>query len=781
MVGRRILRKARIREIIRNYKSFLSIILIATLCVALFTGLFANYRNFQIRVNDFYEETSMADYFITTNSHDTEDIVNLKREILEIKEIEERIYLPLQYESHTFTLIGVDEDSKISVPLITEGERGVLVSPAFLTNMNCAVGDKITLSFPIELNLSLTTGMVQTGKEDYLSKNKLNLTFTITGVMQHPENVERNSLYSGLLYMSKDCFIQSIYSELDNTYIPAVAALVKEKIKLTDFLNQIVILSDALISDEINSYFIHKDTSNLLSSLTRDSFPTNSSIEMDVIQAKQLLFVFPLVFYLVGVLVIITSLKELIHKERRNIGILSALGFSKAEIIMHYSLISIILVSIGSLAGVLIGPAVIPGIMGRKYNVLYNLPAGNVPIVYVEYLYFFIIIVAVSILSAILVSFKEVNRTPAVILRNDDKKGLRHTRSTSVRKAILPLKMSLRSMKINLVRSCMVLIGVLGCSALLVCGFGIDDTLTYSVDRETKDLIRYDLMAGFDKELPVLKENIEYIDLFEKHSVIALNGNKSYNTSVYIFEATPHIFKPFIPEEGCMISKRLSEDLKLSIGDTIEYIYNNEAIRLEIKSVEEMSFTSGIFIRSASDIQPNYAYITLVDKTKTEAFKDELLSLGATSVMTNDELSVQADNILSGIRGITLTVKVFAVLLALVVIYNLAQLNYKERMRDIATLKVLGFGKFEIAQTLLYELTALTMVGSVLGMFLGKPLLVLLLKINQTSRFTYIYHIRLSSYGIAIVLTLVISIIINLFITKLSDRIQMVESLKSVE
>lgn len=781
MVGRRILRKARIREVIRNYKSFLSIILIAALCVALFTGLFANYKNFEIKVNRFYDETSMADYFITTKSYDAEDAVNLKREISEIRKIEERIYLPLQHENRTFTLIGADENSEISVPIITEGERGVLVSPAFLTNMDCKIGDRITLFLPLELEIPIYPGMVQTGKSDYLSDNKLNLTFTITGVMQHPENIERNSLYSGLIYMSKDCFMQSIYTELEETYVSTVAERVKDGISLTDFVNQLVILSDDSISDEINSYFIHKDTSNLLSNLARDSFPTNSSIEMDVLQAKQLLFVFPLVFYLVGVLVIITSLKELIHKERKNIGILSALGFSKSEIIMHYSLIAIILVSIGSLAGVLIGPAIIPGIMGRKYNVLYNLPAGNVPFAYVEYLYFFIIIVAVSILSAILVSFKEVNRTPAVILRNNDKKGLRNTKGTSSGKGILPLKMSLRSMRINVVRSCMVLIGVLGCSALLVCGFGIDDTLTYSVDKETKELICYDLMASFDHEPSVPKENIEYIDIFEKHSVIALNGNKSYNTSVYIFEASPHIFKPFIPEEGCMISKRLSEDLKLNIGDTIEYIYNNEAIRLEIKAVEEMSFTSGIFIRHASDIQANSAYITLIDKTKTEAFKDELLGLGATSVMTNAELSTQADNILSGIRGITLTVKVFAVLLALVVIYNLAQLNYKERMRDIATLKVLGFGKLEIAQTLLYELTALTLVGSVLGMFLGKPLLVLLLRINQTSRFTYIYHISLSSYAIAIVLTLVISIIINLFITKLSDRIQMVESLKSVE
>ncbi len=783
MVGKRVLHKARIREIARNYKSFLSIILIAVLCVALFTGLFANYKNFEIKVNKFYETTNMADYFITTKAYDAKDIEALQNEISDIKEIEERVYLPLQYDNKTFTLIGVDEDSKISKPILKEGNSGILVSPTFIQSMNCQIGDTVVLSFPMEFNQSIPPMLVKPSMDDYLSNQQVNLTFTIDGIMQHPEDIERNSLYSGLIYMTKEELMESIFKTLDYTYQEPIVTLVKNSLSIDKFINQILITSNQNISEEINQYFIQKKNSNLLSSLARDAFPTNSSIEMDVLQAKQLLFVFPLVFYLVGVLVIITSLKEFIHKERKNIGLFSALGFSKFEIIRHYSYIAISLVSIGSLLGVIIGPILIPNIMGRKYNVLYNLPNTKLPIFYVEYLYCFLIIVGISILSSILVSFKEVNKTPAVILRNDEKKYLKNTKNKAPRKAFLPLKMSFRSMRLNLVRSFMVLIGVLGCSSLLVCGFGIDDTLNYSVEKETKDLICYDLMVSYSDNIDFNFDGIQNIDKYQKLSIIALNQGKSYNTSIYIFENNREIFKPEIPKNGCMISKRLAEDLNLSIGDNIEYIYDNESIRLEIHNIEEMPFTSGIFINSEEypDFQSNGAYITLKDKNDILSYKEALLSLGATSVMTNEELTNQVDNILSGIRGITLTVKVFAVLLALVVIYNLAQLNYKERIRDIATLKVLGFGKFEIAQTLLYELTTLTLIGSILGMFLGKPLLVLLLRINQTSRFTYIYHISIPSYGIAIILTLIISIIINLIITKLSDKIEMVESLKSVE
>lgn len=768
MVGKKVLRKARLREIVGNYKSFLSIILIAALCVALFTGLYANYKNFEIRVDEFYEKTNMADYFVTTKSYDKDDLDSMKSQIKGITAIEKRIYYPLQKDSKNITLIAVEDDSKICKPIIEEGEEGVLVSPTFISSMNCSIGDSFVI--PLE-------------SDDYAIAIKLELEFKISGIMNHPEDVEKNSVSQGLMYMPIATLKSAVEESIHKTYSPMVASMILSQLDIFSFVNQYVMTSNTDISEDLNTFFISKEESNLLSSLARDSFPTNSSIEMDVVQAKQLLFVFPVVFYLVGVLVIITSLKELIQKERKNIGLFSAIGFSKREIIMHYSYISIILVSIGAILGLLIGPALIPNIMGSKYNVLYNLPKIGVPVFYMAYVYCFILIVGVSILSSILVSYKEVNRNPAAILRNDTRKSLKHSRGKNHKKALLPLKMSFRSMRLNLARSFMVLIGVLGCSALLVCGFGIDDTLDHSVEEETKNLIAYDLMLNYSSPISLDSYDIEAIDAYEHRTVIALHDGKSYSTSIYIFEEDRQIFKPTIPESGCMISKRIAEDLNLNIGDTVSYIYNNDSFDVVVEEIQELSFTSGIFISALGyeGYQANASYITLKDKSQCAEVKASLLEEGASSVITADELDEQADNILSGIRGITLTVKVFAILLALVVIYNLAQLNYKERIRDIATLKVLGFGKLEIAQTLLYELTALTLVGSILGMLLGKPLLVLLLKINQTARFTYIYYISIPSYIIAIVLTLVISIIINLFITKLSDKIQMVESLKSVE
>ena len=129
----------------------------------------------------------------------------------------------------------------------------------------------------------------------------------------------------------------------------------------------------------------------------------------------------------------------------------------------------------------------------------------------------------------------------------------------------------------------------------------------------------------------------------------------------------------------------------------------------------------------------------------------------------------------------TLAVKVFAILLAIVVLYNLSLLNYKERARDIATMKVLGFSRFEISSSLLIESLTLTIIGVTLGMFLGFPMEILVLIVNQTPLVEFLYAVFPLSYFLAIIITLGTSLVVNLFLTLKIKKIKMVESLKSIE
>jgi putative ABC transport system permease protein len=148
---------------------------------------------------------------------------------------------------------------------------------------------------------------------------------------------------------------------------------------------------------------------------------------------------------------------------------------------------------------------------------------------------------------------------------------------------------------------------------------------------------------------------------------------------------------------------------------------------------------------------------------------------------TTEDWTRQIDDIMSGVHIMTNAVKGFAIVLAIIVLYNLALLNFRERTRDIATLKVLGFTKNEIASSLLWETMSLTLLGVILGMLLGYPFLLAVLKLNTVQLVQYQYHIYALTYVISFILTFIVAFAVNAILSYGTGKVKMVESLKSVE
>ena len=145
------------------------------------------------------------------------------------------------------------------------------------------------------------------------------------------------------------------------------------------------------------------------------------------------------------------------------------------------------------------------------------------------------------------------------------------------------------------------------------------------------------------------------------------------------------------------------------------------------------------------------------------------------------EMKKRVENVMSGVYIMTDAIKVFAVLLAVVVLYNLALLNFRERTRDIATLKVLGFSKLEIAMSLIVETMSLTTLGVFFGSLLGFPFMYLVLYVNQVNLVEFLYHVFPLTYLYAFLITFVLAYVVNLYLASLTGKVKMVESLKSVE
>ena len=182
------------------------------------------------------------------------------------------------------------------------------------------------------------------------------------------------------------------------------------------------------------------------------------------------------------------------------------------------------------------------------------------------------------------------------------------------------------------------------------------------------------------------------------------------------------------------------------------------------------------------------AWVNLKTDSKGNAIRDkeeirkDLLALdGVSSLVSREDNAKRINSYMTSIRSMTNTIKIFAILLAIVVLINLAILNFEERSRDIATLRVLGFSRFEISRSLVYEVMILTIIGALLGLLLGYPLEYLVLSTNITPLISWIYIIYWYSFVIGFLLSVVTAFVVNIIISNRVNKVLMAESLKSVE
>ncbi|MDE7106568.1 MAG: ABC transporter permease, partial [Anaeroplasmataceae bacterium] len=614
-----------------------------------------------------------------------------------------------------------------------------------------------------------------------LSGFTLSIELSISGTMTHPESLENSTYNPSFVYVGYDTLLEVITGKY-----PFLSKEVIEGLN-----NQFLVKADETLFSEVKEKFMNKD--NFIYSLKRSDLPSNITVDADVEQAKQLIYIFPVIFYLVAVLIILTSISQLINREGKNIGIMKALGFSKAEILFHYMKIFIVLSVIGSILGIILGPIIVPQVMGNKYNILYQLPKMSLPFFRWEYLISVGILIVIPALTSIFACYEAMNQVPASCLRGENSVQMKVSilnRLSFIKKIPLPVLMAFRNMKRKWSRTLMVVIGVLGCSALLACGFGIEDTINHGLDLELDELIPYDVSVTYStynekKDEINSIEHVTYVDEYGKYPV-NIEAKSLVSSYLYLLPEEAHVFQVEYQADSCILSGRLSEEIGAKVGDEIRFVYNGKKYSFKVTNIVDFCISQGVFLSTRNlpdaEFQPNQAWINTEDVSYNEQIAEAISNIeGVSSTQTIKSMRAHADDVIGSIKVMTLTIKIFAILLAVVVLYNLALLNFKERIKDIATLKVLGFSRFEVASSLIIEIIFLTFVGALIGLAFGYPLLVAVLSINENPLISYIYYIHPLSYVYTVLITCGSSLVINILFAFLTNRVEMVESLKSVE
>ena len=839
-----ILGKKMRRECLRGWKQFASIIAMGGIAMTLFVGLLSNAQSLSSRVEEFYSKGDLPSLWVLTKEYEPglEEGLKSYGALDEEDEADSRFQLTGKVNSSTCYGAIVSSMPTLSHPVeILKEEKsedggffyidsGISSSSGVNADKEMDVGKIASVSFQIggyvdgfssaieSLYKGFPSYFVSKEMKDELAGGNFSCKAKITGVMTFPENIQSARYYSSTYLMSKNVFVSSFhegllsyfteegreavesYLGLDLNEAPSPSSFPQDNellIKLKDPSTQ------AKKEEKIKAYFEDHESfgkNNLSQVLDRSLNPWSSAMETEVLEATQLTFVFPFVFFFVALLVILTTLSQIILKERTQIGTMKAIGVSKGQIYFHYFSLTFLLVSIGTLIGFIAGPLIIPSIMGMKYGILYTLPVRKLFVFPVwQALTAYLVFALSSILVTLLVIHKEVSLSPVESMRNEPISFKRKKREGKGKKTPgkLSIAMAMRNIKVDKLKSSMVVAGVFGCTALLLCGFGIEDTLDKGISNDlnlfysSSLTITYSSPRKGQSDLRSYCEDIEDIDQYGSFLTSAQYNGKSLSTTLRLFNDEHPYFKAGLPEKGSVaISYKLTEELGVKQGDSLQFSYSGEILEAKVGAVYKAFAVNGVFgyfsdpmFSKVAETSYSGGWVQLKSGVSAEKAKETLLSKAnyLSSVRTQQDTVDQINTVMNGIRIMTNAVKVFAILLALVVLYNLALLNFRQRNRDIATLKVLGFSKFEIALSLIIETMSLTCLGIFLGFFAGYPFMYAVLFVNRVPLVQFMYTVAPLSYLYAFLLTFLSSFLVNLYLSLLTGKVKMVESLKSVE
>ena len=539
--------------------------------------------------------------------------------------------------------------------------------------------------------------------------------------------------------------------------------------------------------------------------------------------------VFPLMFFLVAALVSLTSMTRMVSEERTLIGVHKALGYSTAQIAAKYLLYAVLASLLGAVIGIGILSQVLPGVIISAYGSIYTIPNGGAPypIQLESALLSGLSGIGITLLSTMTVVLSSLKEEPSnLMLPKAPKAG-----SKIFLERIKPLwsrlsfswKVTIRNLVRYKRRLIMTLIGIAGCTALLLVAFGLRDSIGDIIDNQWPSISHYDYIVGMssdvtEEEANQIASELEDIGATNTHrlsrenvllesdtqkagsltrTTILTSSNPQELTSTFTLR-NRLLGQPIeFTHDSVVITEKLSKRLGVGVGDTIQ-VYAQDRIgnpsgepsTLTITGIAENYVGSYLFVGSDAweslgnrEQATDGWYTTLpADKKTRDTFGEKLIEQAGVATVddVNEAIRTYRES-LEVVNRVVAILIVAAALLAFIVLYNLTNINIEERIREIASLKVLGFTRHEIDAYVFREIALLAVFGALFGLILGTYLEGFVVQTAEIDLVMFGRVIHASSYWIAFGLTLVFSLLVYVAMRPKLKNIDMVESLKSVE
>ena len=753
--------KKMVRDIKNHKIQFISIFLMAFLGVYVFTGFGAESFGFEETASTYYGETNLADGWIYASNID-DDFVNKVNDLSSTKDSERKLIVNsiADFDNDPDITLHFLEDDDISKFYLVKGEEfnlsdgdGVWLDIRFAEAKNLTVGDNISFTFE---------GMA-VEKE-------------IKGLGYSPEHLYQTSDSSMIPDYDKMGFAYMSYNAFPISDVPYNVLLVKYDGNSSNYEKQ---LDDDLTMD-------------YSSFLPRAQHPSFAEFQDETEQHQMMTDVIPVIFIIISMLTLLTTMTRIINNQRMQIGVLKALGFKNRTIMFHYISYGFWMVLAGSILGLILGPLTLPPIMFEEMADLYSIPywltGFNIS---------FIVVTLLMVVLAALISYfacrNIVNESPSSAIRPKipkvsnsgflEKLGIWKKFSFNVR-------WNYRDAKRNKFRALMSIVGVMACTLIIVASFGCMDGFDEMKEWEYTDINHYSSKLVLEDNITA--SQIDYIaddvggeklmessieiksgDIKKSGVITVLDDNKLYTP-------TDDNKNPIsISSNEVSISTKMAQLLGVGVGDTIKWhiMGSDKWISTKVDKIHSDPTSQGIIVskEKLDDLGLNYTATSVISSHGV----DKNYS-GVKTIFSMDSLTDSWDDMMESSMTIIYLLAAFASLLSVIVLYNLGLLSFTEIKREFATLKVLGFKSSQLRKLLLTQNLWFTTIGFVIGVPLGREVLQYLWGTMGDS-FYLKANISLKTLIITFLITYVVSILVNLMFSGKIKKLNMVESLKDNE
>lgn len=752
------------RDIRKLWAQFFSVFVMAMISLTIFAGMSAVWNAMGESADTYFKESNLADYWIYGMDISEENIAKI-RELSYVEDVQASMCLTVDSEGKKeetdIKLTTFDEKTKeVLNPVCMDGEpvnadlEGIWIDEDYAAENKLECGDEITISY----------GGVQADVEVLGKVLHAENIYFITSGTESISNHEKH----GYGYLSKE-YATKIFGQHTNQQL---------RIRLSETIEKEEFQEDA--KEILGNTF--------LTLFEREDIASVWSIYDEQEQIQKMAILFSVIFILLSLLTMYTTMSRLVNNQIVQIGTMKALGFSDRSIYGHYAMFGLFIGILGGAVGTVLGLKVVSPMLLEVKKLTLTVPEWTIA-VSKEAIVVWVGIVFICAGASIITARKVIKGVPAQTIR-----GILEKKNVS-KKELRPSKLSyewlwnVRSIKQNPARYLMGIVAVLGSIVLMVAGIGIMDSMQYSYDLVYEEELCYDyagtVRTGMHESVKeeLSEGNVQYV---QNEAANLEKGDRSQKGSVVILSKGDYIRmleadtdEPLELSEGeVFLTGKMASMLGVSEGDEITYKLDNENEErtAKIHKIIALKMPQGIYMSEetwSEEFVPNLVYM---DKNAYDHGKN---AEGLNGIVTIEQQHEDTDTIMDSTRAIANILIVAAFVLSAVILYNLGTLNFIEKYREYATMKVLGFYRKELRSMVLKD----SLLTLVFGVAFGIPASIGFLKIyvNTVSmeNVEWVAHITTPKFVLVVLVVIAFSIAINLLVCRKINKVNMVEALKA--